>query len=100
MVQFAKLTVHYVYFTFKRPFKHVVRVTIIYTTNTLINNTYSQRRRTVRTKKNISTVVRNIEDEPNESICLSIWQLKLCLDLRMILRRDFGLQANIIQLVQ
>lgn len=38
------------------------------TTHTLIDNTHLQRRRKVRTDKNVSAVDQNIKEEPNESI--------------------------------
>ncbi|GFU34329.1 DUF4817 domain-containing protein [Trichonephila clavipes] len=86
---------------FYRPSEQLVRLTMerFRTTFTLIDNSHIQRRRTVRTEQAIATVERSIEEDPNVSIrhraqdlCPStLWK---------ILRKDLGLRAYKIQLVQ
>ncbi|GFV51711.1 DUF4817 domain-containing protein [Trichonephila clavipes] len=71
------------------------------TTVTLIDNSHPQRRRTVRTEEAIATVERSIEEDPNESIRHRAQELDLCPStLWKILRKDLGLRAYKIQLVQ
>ncbi|XP_016968744.1 uncharacterized protein LOC127012206 isoform X2 [Drosophila biarmipes] len=71
------------------------------TTFTLIDNSHPQRRRTVRTEEAIATVERSIEEDPNESILHLAQELDLCpFTLWKILRKDLGLRAYKIQLVQ
>ncbi|GFX22960.1 transposable element Tc3 transposase [Trichonephila clavipes] len=71
------------------------------TTFTLIDNSHPQRRRTVRTEEAIATVERSIEEHPNESIRHRAQKLDLCLStLWKIFRKDLGLRAYKIQLVQ
>ncbi|GFT18322.1 DUF4817 domain-containing protein [Trichonephila clavipes] len=68
---------------------------------TLIDNSHPQRRRTVRTEEAIATVERSIEEEPNESIRHRAQELDMCPStLWKILRKDLGLCAYKIQLVQ
>ncbi|GFW35195.1 DUF4817 domain-containing protein [Trichonephila clavipes] len=72
-----------------------------HTTFTLIDNSHLQRRRTVRTEEAIATVERSIEEDPNESIRHRAQELDLCPStLWKILRKDLGLRAYKIQLVQ
>ncbi|GFT56059.1 DUF4817 domain-containing protein [Trichonephila clavipes] len=78
------------------------------TTFTLIDNSHPQRRRKVCTEEAIATVERSIEEDPNESIRhrARLWlalsqELDLCPStLWKILRKDLGLRAYKIQLVQ
>ncbi|GFW48707.1 uncharacterized protein TNCV_4242881 [Trichonephila clavipes] len=70
------------------------------TTFTLIDNSHPQRRR-VRTEEAIATVKRSIEEDLNESIRHRAQELDLCPStLWKILRKDLGLRAYKIQLVQ
>ncbi|GFU56040.1 DUF4817 domain-containing protein [Trichonephila clavipes] len=70
------------------------------TTFTLIDNSHPQRRRTVRTEA-IATVERSIKEDPNESIRHRAQELDLGTStLWKILRKDLGLRAYKIQLVQ
>ncbi|GFX33566.1 uncharacterized protein TNCV_1932331 [Trichonephila clavipes] len=72
-----------------------------HTTFTLIDNSHPQRRRTVRTEEVIATVERSIEEDPNESIRHRAQELDLCPStLWKILRKDLGLRAYKIQIVQ
>ncbi|XP_073847016.1 uncharacterized protein [Musca autumnalis] len=71
------------------------------TTFTLYDNTYPQRRRTVRTEETIAAVEQSVEEIPNESIRHRAQQLELCPStLWKILRKDLGLRPYKIQLVQ
>ncbi|GFU17712.1 DUF4817 domain-containing protein [Trichonephila clavipes] len=71
------------------------------TTFTLIDNSHPQRRRMVRTEEAIATIERSIEEDPNESIRHRAQELDLCPStLWKILRKDLGLHAYKIQLVQ
>ncbi|GFX97536.1 DUF4817 domain-containing protein [Trichonephila clavipes] len=71
------------------------------TTFTLIDNSHPQRRRTVRTEEAFAIVERSIEEDPNESIRHRAQELDLCPSiLWKILRKDLGLRAYKIQLVQ
>ncbi|GFX94714.1 DUF4817 domain-containing protein [Trichonephila clavipes] len=86
-----------------RPSEQLIRLTIerFRTTFTLIDNSHPQRRRTVRTEEAIATVERSIEEDPNESIRHRAQELDLCPStLWKILRKDLGLRAYKIQLVQ
>ncbi|GFY13989.1 DUF4817 domain-containing protein [Trichonephila clavipes] len=86
-----------------RPSEQLIRLTMerFRTTFTLIDNLHPQRRRTVRTEKAIATVERSIEEDPNESIRHRAQELDLCPStLWKILRKDLGLRAYKIQLVQ
>ncbi|GFU19028.1 DUF4817 domain-containing protein [Trichonephila clavipes] len=86
-----------------RPSEQLIRLTMerFRTTFTLIDNSHPQRRRTVRTEKAIATVMRSIEEDPNESIRHRAQELDLCPStLWKILRKDLGLRAYKIQLVQ
>ncbi|GFW19428.1 DUF4817 domain-containing protein [Trichonephila clavipes] len=86
-----------------RPSEQLIRLTMerFRTTFTLIDNSHPQRRRTVRTEEAISTVERSIEEDPNESIRHLAQELDLCPStLWKILRKDLGLRAYKIQLVQ
>ncbi|GFV80703.1 DUF4817 domain-containing protein [Trichonephila clavipes] len=72
-----------------------------HTTFTLIDNSHPQRCRTVRTEEATATVERSIEEDPNESIRHRAQELDLCPStLWKILRKDLGLRAYKIQLVQ
>ena len=67
------------------------------TTFTLNDNTHPQRRRTVRTEK----VIAAVEEDPNQSIRHRAQELDMCPStLWKILRKDLGLRAYKIQLVQ
>ncbi|GFV50670.1 DUF4817 domain-containing protein [Trichonephila clavipes] len=80
-----------------RPSEQLIRLT----TFTLIDNSHPQRRRTVRTEEAIATVERSIEEDPNESTRHRAQELDLCPStLWKILRKDLGLRAYKIQLVQ
>ncbi|GFU94287.1 DUF4817 domain-containing protein [Trichonephila clavipes] len=86
-----------------RPSEQLIRLTMerFHTTFTLIDNSHHQRRRTVRTEEAIATVERSIEEDPNESIRHRAQELDLCPStLWKILRKDLGLRAYKIQLVQ
>ncbi|GFW48757.1 DUF4817 domain-containing protein [Trichonephila clavipes] len=84
------------------PSQQLIRLTMerFRTTFTLIDNSHPQRRRTVRTEEAIATVERSIEEDPNESIRHRAQELDLCPSiLWKILRKDLGLRAYKIQLV-
>ena len=67
----------------------------------LMDYTHPRRRRTVRTDVVDAAVERSVEKEPNESIRHRAQQLELCSStLWKILRKDLGLRAYKIQLVQ
>lgn len=86
-----------------RPAESVIRATMdrFRTTFTLVDNAHPQRRRTVRTEDAIVAVEQSIEEDPNESIRHRAQQLELCPStLWKILRKDLGLRAYKIQLVQ
>ncbi|GFW66331.1 DUF4817 domain-containing protein [Trichonephila clavipes] len=86
-----------------RPSEQLIRLTMerFRTTFTLIDNSHPQRRRTVRTEEAIATVEGSIEEDPNESIRHRAQELDLCPStLWKILRKDLGLRAYKIQLVQ
>jgi hypothetical protein len=86
-----------------RPSEQVIRKTMdrFHTTHTLVDNTHPQRRHTVRTEEVIAAVERSVEEDPNESIRHRAQQLELCPStLWKILRKDLGLRAYKIQLVQ
>ncbi|GFV30106.1 DUF4817 domain-containing protein [Trichonephila clavipes] len=86
-----------------RPSEQLIRLTKerFRTTFTLIDNSHPQRRRTVCTEEAIATVERSIEEDPNESIRHRAEELDLCPStLWKILRKDLGLRAYKIQLVQ
>ncbi|GFT11721.1 DUF4817 domain-containing protein [Trichonephila clavipes] len=86
-----------------RPSEQLIRLTMerFRTTFTLIDNSHPQRRRTVRTEEAIATVERSIQEDPNESIRHRAQELDLCPStLWKILRKDLGLRAYKIQLVQ
>ncbi|GFV77671.1 DUF4817 domain-containing protein [Trichonephila clavipes] len=86
-----------------RPSEQLIRLTIerFRTTFTLTDNSHPQRRRTVRTEEAIATVERSIEEDPIESIRHRAQELDLCPStLWKILRKDLGLRAYKIQLVQ
>ncbi|GFV57086.1 DUF4817 domain-containing protein [Trichonephila clavipes] len=86
-----------------RPSEQLIRLTMerFRTTFTLIYNSHPQSRRTVRTEEAIATVERSIEEDPNESIRHRAQELDLCPStLWKILRKDLGLRAYKIQLVQ
>ncbi|GFX13199.1 DUF4817 domain-containing protein [Trichonephila clavipes] len=86
-----------------RPSEQLIRLTMerFRTTFTLIDNSHPQRRRTVRTEEAIATVERSIEKDPNESIRHRAQELDLFPStLWKILRKDLGLRAYKIQLVQ
>ncbi|GFW02645.1 DUF4817 domain-containing protein [Trichonephila clavipes] len=69
--------------------------------NVYSDNSHPQRRRTVHTEEAIATVERSIEEDPNESIRRRAQELDLCPStLWKILRKDLGLHAYKIQLVQ
>ena len=71
------------------------------TTFTLIDNSHPQRRRTVHTEEAIATVERSIAEDPNESIRHRAQELDLCPStVWKILRKDLGMRAYKIQLVQ
>ncbi|XP_023021061.2 uncharacterized protein [Leptinotarsa decemlineata] len=71
------------------------------TTFTLIDNSHPQRRRTVRTEEALAAVQRSIEEDPKESIRHRAQELDLCPStLWKILRKNLGLRAYKIQLVQ
>lgn len=72
-----------------------------HTTFTLNDNTHPQRRRTVRTEEAIAAVERSVEEDPNQSIRHRAQELDMCPStLWKILRKDLGLRAYKIQLVQ
>ncbi|GFW55026.1 DUF4817 domain-containing protein [Trichonephila clavipes] len=86
-----------------RPSEQLIRLTMerFRTTFTLIDNSHPQRRRTVRTEEAIATVERSIEEDPNESINHRAQELDMCPStLWKILRKDLGLRAYKIKLVQ
>ncbi|GFV28233.1 DUF4817 domain-containing protein [Trichonephila clavipes] len=86
-----------------RPSEQFIRLTMerFRTTFTLIDNSHPQRCRTVRTEEAIATVERSIEEDPNDSIRHRAQELDLCPStLWKILRKDLGLRAYKIQLVQ
>lgn len=86
-----------------RPSEQLIRLTMerFRTTFTLIDNSHPQRRCTVRTEEAIAAVERSIEEDPNESIRHRAQELDLCPStLWKILRKDLGLRAYKIQLVQ
>ncbi|GFU51827.1 DUF4817 domain-containing protein [Trichonephila clavipes] len=86
-----------------RPSEQLIRLTMerFRTTFTLIDNSHPQRRRTVRKEEAVATVERSIEKDPNESIRHRAQELDLCPStLWKILRKDLGLRAYKIQLVQ
>ncbi|GFU39891.1 DUF4817 domain-containing protein [Trichonephila clavipes] len=67
----------------------------------LLNSVFFQRRRTVRTEVAIATVERSIEEDPNVSIRHRSQELyPYPSTLWKILRKDLGLRAYKIQLVQ
>ncbi|GFX38541.1 DUF4817 domain-containing protein [Trichonephila clavipes] len=85
------------------PSEQLIRLTMerFRTTFTLIDNSHPQRRRTVRTEEAIATVERSIDEDPNESIRHRAQELDLCPStLWKILRKDLGLRAYKIQLVE
>ncbi|GFX47189.1 transposable element Tc3 transposase [Trichonephila clavipes] len=86
-----------------RPSEQLIRLTMeqFRTTFTLIDNSHSQRRRTMLTEEVIATLERSIEVDPNESIRHRAQELDLCPStLWKNLRKDLGLRAYKIQLVQ
>ena len=85
------------------PSEQLIRLTMerFRTTFTLIDNLDPQRRRTVRTEEAIATVERSIAEDPNESIRHRAQELDLCPStVWKILRKDLGMRAYKIQLVQ
>ncbi|KAK5644329.1 hypothetical protein RI129_005629 [Pyrocoelia pectoralis] len=71
------------------------------TTRTLIVNVHPQRRRTVRTEEVVAAIERSAEEDPNVSIRHRAQQLELCpFTTWKILRKDLGLRAYKMQLVQ
>ncbi|GFY11467.1 DUF4817 domain-containing protein [Trichonephila clavipes] len=86
-----------------RPSEQLIRLTMerFRTTFTLIDNSHPQRLRTVRTEGAIATAERSIEEDPNESIHHRAQELDMGPStLWKILRKDLGLRAYKIQLVQ
>lgn len=86
-----------------RPSERLIRRTIdrFRTTFTVTDNVHPVRRRTVRTEEAVAAVQESIEDDPNQSIRRRSQQLGLCPStLWKILRKDLGLKAFKIQLVQ
>lgn len=86
-----------------RPSKTLIRLTMdrFCSTHTLLDNVHPQRRRTVRTEEVVAAVERSVEEDPNESIRRRAQQLDLCPStLWKILRKDLGLHAYKIQLLQ
>lgn len=92
-----------IYGRHNRPSEQLIRITInrFRTTHTLVDNVHPQRRRTVRTEEVIAAVEQSVEEDPNESIRRRAQQLVLSPStLWKILRKDLGLRAYKIQLVQ
>ena len=88
---------------YNRPAESVIRATMerFCTKFTLVDNAHPQRCRTVRAEGAIAAVEQRIEDDPIESNRYRAQQLELCLStLWKILRKDLGLWAYKIQLVQ
>lgn len=86
-----------------RPSEQTIRATMnrFRTKHTLIDNSHPQRRRTVRTEEVVARVERSVAEDPNESIRHRAQQLQLCPStVWKILRKDLGLRAYKIQLVQ
>lgn len=86
-----------------RPSERLIRETVdrFRNTFTLIDNTHPVRRRTVRTQEAIAAVQRSVDNDPNVSIRRRSQQVNLCPStLWKILRKDLGLRAYKIQLVQ
>jgi len=86
-----------------RPSEQLIRITMerFRTTFTLLDSTHHPRRRTVRTKETIAAVERSTKEDQNESIRHRAQELDLCpATLWKILRKDLGLRAYKIQLVQ
>ncbi|GFW34328.1 DUF4817 domain-containing protein [Trichonephila clavipes] len=86
-----------------RPSEQLIRITMerFRTTFSLIDNSHPQRRRMVRIEEAMTTAERSIEEDPNESIRHQAQELDLCPStLWKILRKDPGLRAYKIQLVQ
>ncbi|GFW01053.1 DUF4817 domain-containing protein [Trichonephila clavipes] len=86
-----------------RPSEQLIRLTMerFRTTFTLFDNSHPQKCRTVRAEEAIATLERSIEEDPNESIRHRAQELDLCPStLWKILRKDLGLRAYKIHLVQ
>lgn len=86
-----------------RPSEQLIRLTMerFRATFTLNDNTHPQRCRTVRTEEVIAAVERSVEEDPNQSIRHRAQELDMCPStLWKILRKDLGLRAYKIQLVQ
>ena len=86
-----------------RPSERLIRETVdrFRNTFTLVDNKHPIRRRTVRTQQAIAAVQRSVADDPNVSIRHRAQQVNLCPStLWKILRKDLGLRAYKIQLVQ